>query len=81
MNTMFTTVDYNVLSAAGYDLNSSTPHREAWYSTSSRRYCDNYMEPDDYKTKGEYNVIKFIDAQIAMGRQAGLIQRDYPLIT
>ena len=81
MNTMFTTVDYEVLSEAGYDETSATPHQEDWYSTSSRLYCDNYMEPGDYETEGEYNAIKFIDAQLAMGRQAGLIQRDQWLIT
>ena len=81
MNTMFTTVDYEVLSEAGYDETSTTPHQEVWYSTSSRLYCDNYMEPGDYETEGEYNAIKFIDAQLAMGRQAGLIQRDQWLIT
>ena len=80
MNSMFVTIDYKALSAADYDHTSRTPHVEQWSSTSSRLYCDNYLEPGDYETEGEYNVIKLIDAQIAMGRQAGLIQNDQPLI-
>ena len=81
MNSMFVTIDYKALSAADYDHTSRTPHSEHWSSTSSRLYCDNYLEPDDYETEGEYNVIKLIDAQIALGRQAGLIQRDQLLIS
>ncbi len=81
MNTMFTTVAKTALADADYDETSSTPHQEAWYSLSSRRYCDNYFGPDDYEPEGGYNAIKFIDAQIAMGRAAGLIQLDQPLIS
>ena len=80
MNSMFVTVDYEALSAADYNRTSSTPHGNGWSSTSSRLYCDNYLKPGDYESEGEYKVIKLVDAQIAMGRQAGLIQRDQPLI-
>ena len=80
MNSMFVTVDYKALSAADYNRTSRTPHGKGWSSTSSRLYCDNYLKPSEYESEDEYNVIKLIDAQIAMGRQAGLIQTDQPLI-
>ena len=82
MNIMMPNVAYGPLSEAGYDETSSTPlNNWGWASDSSRQYCDNYFEPDDYEPDRGYNVIKFVDAQIRMGRQAGLIQLDQPLIT
>lgn len=81
MNTMMTTVDYAALAISDYNEASTTPHQEAWYSSSSRLYCSNYMDPEDYDRDGGYNVIRFVDAQVNAGRRAGLIQRDQPLIT
>ena len=82
MNSMTVAVDYKALSTAGYDLSSSTPvNNWGWTSTSSRQFCDNYFGSRDYEPDGGYNVIKFADAQIKMGRRAGLIQLDQPLMT
>jgi hypothetical protein len=79
-NALHVYVDYEQLSSPNYDLSSSSPHREFWTSPTSREYCNNYFTPEDYEPDGGYNVIKFIEAQIRMGRFAGLVQSDRPLI-
>ncbi len=81
MNMMQITVDYSALSAQDYDLTSSTPHDDFWTSTAGRLFTGNYLDADDYQADGGFNVIKFVEAQIMLGRQAGLVQMDQPLIT
>ena len=72
------------LAEAGYDLNSSSPVRgpeaNAWGSTSTRQFLDNYLAAEDYQPDGGYNALKLRDNQIRMGREAGLIQHDHPCI-
>ena len=81
INMMQVTVNFGALSEPDYDLTSSTPHNDSWTSTTSRLFTGNYMDAADYEADGGFNVIKFVQAQIAMGRQAGLVQMDRPLVT
>jgi len=66
---------------AAHGANAATPLAKGWTSTSSRRYCDNYMQPGDYLGGAGYNAIRFIEAQLRLGREVGLVQRDRPVVT
>ena len=79
-NTMQITVEFVPLSE-GYDTTASTPHVDAWTSTRGRLFTSNYLGSDEYEADGGFNVLKHVAAQVAMGREAGLVQMDRPLVT
>lgn len=80
-NTMQITVEYVPLSEPCYDTTTSTPHVDAWTSTRGRLFTGNYLLADAYEADGGFNVLKHVAAQVALGREAGLVQMDRPLIT
>ncbi len=84
MNFLDMSVHMELLAEAGYDWDSSTPvgppEHNAWNSVATRRFLDNYLAPQDYEPDGGYNALKMIEAEVRMGVEAGLIQRDQPCV-
>ena len=80
MNTMMVYVHANALSDPAYDRTSSSPYNEGWSSETARFSIASYFGPEDYQPDGGFNAIKYLEAQVAAGRKAGLVTYDHPIL-
>ena len=66
-----------VFTEEGYDRRRSSPLE----NPDTRLVVEDYFESEDYEPDGGYNAYKLVDKMVHMSREAGLLQRDHPLVS